>query len=345
MGKQRVAFLDFMKGVAAMMVVLSHLPDTPSIYNMVISFVMLPSFFFASGYLTKFPENHIIRDFLYKRVGKLFVLYSVYMFLLPFTSISEIKQIIGNPVLIIDKIKNAFLDILMGKAFWFVSCLIIINIIFLIIVLISKQNNILILVYSIALCALGVIISEKSIMLWNFDTALVCQLIFVLGYMAKEYSIIDKVKKKGLLCVITLCLYLIVVFIGGYFFGIETIAMNFALNDWGIWFISIPLMFFGVTAIALVGQLLNGVKVIDYIGAHSLIYFAFASHGGSIFNKLFVKIYEITNLAVFSNRYIINPISCMLGCLIMVIPCLLIDRFVPFLNGKFKMPIPEKYNQ
>ena len=130
MNKKRITFLDFMKGIAVMLVVLSHLPKTPSVYNTLLSFVMLPSFFFASGYLTKIPDKYILRDFLYKRVGKLFVLYAVYMLILPFTSVTELLAITKNPILFFEKLKTSFIGIFIGKDFWFVSCLIVINIIF-----------------------------------------------------------------------------------------------------------------------------------------------------------------------------------------------------------------------
>ena len=343
MSGKRIMFLDFIKGLAAMMVVMVHLPEKVGLYNTTISFVMVPLFFFASGYLTSVPQKHIIRDFLYKRVAKLFVLYAIYAIILPFTSITEIKQIVGNPILIIEKLVTSITKIFIGKAFWFVACLIVINIIFFIVTLVSRRNNIAVLAVSTILCIVGVIISEREMMPWHLDTALVCQLIFVAGYLTKEYDILAKIKMKKTVCIASLMLYLAVVFAGCFFFGTTEISIDCVLDIWGIWYISIPAIILGVVAFVLIGELSGGVKFINYIGAHSLLYFAFASHGGSIFVKLFAKIYSVTNFSLFSNPYIINPAACILGCLLMIIPCLLIDKFVPFLNGKFKMPVPKKY--
>lgn len=342
MENKRIAFLDFMKGIAALMVVLVHLPNTPTIYDTIISFIMIPGFFFASGYLVRLPQKHIFRDFLYKRVGKLFVLYSVYMLLLPFANVSELKSIIQNPTLILMKIKASVAGIFLGKDFWFVSCLIVINLIFVVLKLLSRDSKSKLFVLSVIVCVSGLVIAEREMLPWNFDTALVCQLIYVLGFLTKESKIMDKITRLKTTCAVAVGLFFAVALGGIGFFGAEIVKMNFVLNDWGVWFVSIPAIVFGVASIVLIGQLINGVKIIDYIGAHSLVYFAFAGHSASIIDKAFGKLAIATDISVFSDRYVINPISCVIGCLLMIIPCLLIDKFIPFLNGRFNMPLPDK---
>lgn len=62
--KEKLEWVDFLKGAGAMMVILAHEPIGVTIYGVGYFFLMLPIFFFASGYLTKFDYLNK-QDYLY----------------------------------------------------------------------------------------------------------------------------------------------------------------------------------------------------------------------------------------------------------------------------------------
>lgn len=338
--KQRVDWLDFIKGIAAMMVILSHTPGTPQLYQSIISFVMIPVFFIASGYVNKASEPGEIGQFLYNRVLKLLILYIVYCYLIVFSSISELKNFIHEGGLL-ETLRNvAVNDILQGKGFWFVSCMISVTVIFAILNAVSNRRNMLLFILSLTLGIIGIALSYTGISIpwWYFDRSLVCQFFYVCGYFMREYNLPKEEMCKLKYIFLFGTVYLAILIVSHIITGGTEAYINVAKNTWGNLFITVPAMLSGNIFMILLSTKIDRVKLISYIGQHSLIYFAFASHAMSVANKGFAVIFKLTGLAVFENRYIINPIICILASVIMIIPCLFIDKFLPFLNGKFKLP-------
>ena len=138
----RIHWVDFCKGVAAMMVILSHTytPGTSALYSVGYSFIMIPIFFFASGYLCKFEYLDALQ-FLYDRVFKLWILYVVYGLLLPFASVSVLKNLVLHPAQILSTFLSAVLNIMTGKVFWFVACLIVVLLLFLLLQIICRGSS------------------------------------------------------------------------------------------------------------------------------------------------------------------------------------------------------------
>ena len=162
----------------------------------------------------------------------------------------------------------------------------------------------------------------------------------MLGYLLKKHDFFHRFfKNTRLLYASITSLYLLWIGFGAYIFGPDRIAINVATNQWKILFITIPAICFGCASLVLAGQRIGPFcKWINYIGSHSLIYFAFASHGMSIGNKLFQLLATVSGSTLFQNRWIINPCICLFASAIMIVPCLFIDRFIPFLNGRFRLP-------
>lgn len=287
--------------------------------------------------MTKFDYTNM-GEFLYKRVLKLIVIYCVYGLLLPFVSVSEIKKYIQNPIIIIDTLKRSVVSIIYGKTFWFVACLIVSMLIFVFLIVVSKNDMKRLLSISTIVAAIGFMIARKGMFYWSADTALVCQWFFSLGYILKHWGCINVIRRLKLKCLILSLLYLIWIGVWAYFRGAEEIIINVATNQWKSIYITIPAILLGNSALICFALIINNISLINFVGRHSLVYFAFGSHGMSIAYKLFSKLALITNSTLLSNDYIICPLVCVLGSLIMVIPCLGIDRFIPALNGQFRMP-------
>lgn len=335
--RSRLDWIDLIKGVGAMLVILAHEPIQNKWYSLILCFIMIPIFFFASGYVTKFDYANT-GEFLYKRVFKLLVIYCVYGLLMPFTSVSEIKKHIQNPISIVETIKESVVSIIYGKVLWFIACLIVSMLIFTSLQIVSKNNMKCLLVLSTVVAVIGIMIARKGIFYWSADTALICQCFFTLGYILKRWGCINIRRRLKLKCLILSLLYLIWIGVWAYLKGTEEIIINVATNQWKIIYITIPAIILGNSALICFALIINNISLINFVGRHSLVYFAFGSHGMSIAYKFFSSLALMTNSTILSNDYIICPLVCVLGSLIMVIPCLCIDRFIPVLNGQFCMP-------
>ena len=338
--KERVKWLDFIKGIASLLVILSHTPDNTMWMQALFSFVMIPAFFLCSGYVCDY-DGRSAKEFLYYRVLKLLILYSFFVMLLPFCSISEMKGVIAKPSNIIDMIKGAVIDLISGKGFWFVACLIIVNIIFCIIQTIGKGKEVLLLFVSAIITAIGFVISKVSkagMNYWSADTALVCLSFFCIGYLLKKHMTEKFWKRYHFRALGYSVLYIAGVVLCGWWLGYENISINVALNNWKYIPITILLIFIGNLAFIYVAKVFENIKLITYIGKHSLLYFAIGSHGMSIMNKAMIFLFYKTGLSCLQNRVIINPLIAIGGAIILLPVCLVSDKFFPFVNGKFRMP-------
>ncbi len=340
MKAERLQWIDNMRGLAVVLVLLSHTPQIDYLQLALLSMYMLPAFFLISGYLTKYDGSDMF-DYFYNRILKLLIVDSVYAFLLPFLSVSECIKVVHNPLLIIEKIINAGHDLFLGnKPMWFLSCLIVVNIIFVFIRKISKSNLVL-LIISIIIASVGFYISfvvEKGIHPWSADTALVCQLFFTLGYILRDIERPVWYKNALVKAFITGIIYVAAIVISGYIFNPAMVYINVAGNNWGILWLTIPLILLAMYSGLCSSRLFTRLKLIPFFGRNSLLYFAIGNHGTSVMNKLFGIIYNKTGFAILSNRTIINPIIALLGAVIMIPIIWLVNKYMPFFNARFKMP-------
>lgn len=334
--ENRREWIDFIKGVSAMMVVLTHMQNTPYIYGVGYSFFMIPIFFFCSGYLCRFDEGAFF--FLYNRVLKLLIVYIIYSILPLFTTVSILRDVIHSEVSINTLLFNILKNILNGSN-WFLACLIIVSLLFVLIKELARENEKTLVVLSFILALIGVCISKSGNQLkWSINTALVCQSFYVAGFVCRKRAIPEKLPKKWSYYIFITIIYLLLISVATMIWGAQKIRIGVAINKWGILYITIPAIFLGCTSLLYLGYMLNRVNLINYIGRHSLVYFMFGSHSVSLVNKAVNVIVKYKSISFLINEYFMAPVICILGCIIMVVPCIFIDIYVPLLNGQFSMP-------
>ncbi len=340
MKKERLKWVDNMRGLAVVLVLLSHTPGTVEVQIALISMFMIPAFFLISGYLTKFDGTNVF-SFFYNRIVKLFIVYAAYTFLLPFLSFSENLKIIHNPSLIVESLFKAGKRLLFGEAIWFFACLIVVNIIFMIIKTISKTNNILLMAISILVACLGwslsfIIGGQKNP--WSADTALVCQLYFTIGHVLKNTERPEWYKNAHAKAIISGGIYVLAVILIGYTFDFSLLKMDVARNIWGNLFITLSLTLVCLFSGLFSSRIFTKLRLFPYFGQNSLLYLAIGNHGASIMNKVVGLLYQKTGFTILSNRGIINPVIAFLGAVLLLPACWLVNKYAPFFNGRFKMP-------
>lgn len=333
---ERQPWLDFVKGISALFVIMTHTPETPYVYRVLYSYIMLPSFFIVSGYLCK-PNNRVI-DFIYNRILKLIVLYCLYGFLSAFVSVGTIKLLLKNPSAVFTKLLETIQNIVMGKTLWFIACIIWVTIIFMILKAIAKNNDKILVTLSAIIGIAGFWIAVPERHPWSIDTALVCQMFYVCGYMINKHNVMNQIHKIGLKSLCCGVAYIATLVVGYIVCGKDAIVIVVGTNQWKVVPITIVAIIFGNAFIFLIAKMIGEVKFINYIGQHTLLYYVFGGHLMSAFNKMFNIIFTMSGISIFGNRYIINPLICIFTGLLMIIPCLIVDKYIPWLNGRFKMP-------
>ena len=342
--KKREIWLDNVKGLCALFVILNHTPYTIGPQMAFIAYIMIPGFFWVSGYLCHY-EGLDPGKYIYNRVGKLLVLYVFYGLVLPFASVSVVHSLLEHPSEAIYGVSSiltkAILDIAEGKAFWFLACLISVNLIFIVIQTIAKGNRKKLLLESLSILVVGWILTYMKgagMTYWSYRTAFICQFFFTVGFVIRDTRINKVIKNPVFKAAGWFILYGVAIWVIGTSIGFDRINISVANNRWGNLFLTIPLLILGNIAMIYLAKAIKKDSMLSFIGEHSLLYFAIASHGMSIANKVIEKIYRMTKLPVLANRGLINPVICVMGALLILPICYLTDRYVPFVNGKFKMP-------
>ena len=339
MKKERLHWIDNMRGLAVVLVMLDHAPHTNIVELTLFSMFMIPSFFMISGYLTKYDGGDLFSYF-YNRILKLFIVYAAYVFIYPFLSVSETIKVIHNPSLIIEKLISSCKNLILGKPMWFIACLIVVNIIFMVVRKITRNNYVL-MIASIVIAGLGIVTSYvlgEGRRPWSVDTALVCQLFFTLGYILKDIERPEWYEQAIIKATFTGMFYVITMLVCGYFFDFSKVAINVATGNWGKIWITIPMVLLCLYSGLCSSRLFSNLKIFPFFGQTSLIYFAVGNHGVSVMNKLVGIMYNKYGFAILGNRAIINPIIALLGGIILMPLVWLVNKYAPFFNARYKMP-------
>lgn len=336
--QKRLPWIDVIRGICSVLVIFSHIPSSPINIGVFYAPIMIPSFFFVSGYLGKNYNGNIVK-FLYNRVLKLFIFRFIAIFEINLISVNVVIKTFQNPLYLIKYIADLSLKVIIGKSFWFISCLIVVSIYFIIINKLCKNKPVFMLLVSLAAAAVGLYISTPGVIVnWSWDTALVCQFFYVAGYCAKQKQCIEKIRFTPKLCILTGILYIISVIIFAKFFGINNIFIIVANNTWRYIPVTSILILVGISFIICLSQILQGSKLLIYIGRHSLLYFTMGGLCMFYCNAILQYIYTLTHFEPLNNIYITCMPILIVSTLLTLIPCWLSDKFCPALNGTIHLP-------
>ena len=206
----RVQWIDIAKAIAIIGVAVTHVPwKNPNIDQM-ISIFCLPMFFVIAGYLfdyTKYQND--FKTFVKNSTKRLvFPGYITYAILHPVSSINPIKAAIyavGKPVSLLGIDRIAW-------GLWFFYCLFIVKMLLYGFVKFAnkyKTSTFLNIVFLCVISYMGTKIGRIIPLPWSTDIALVTLYLAYIGYIIKEFKILEN--KKLILPITIICLII------GYF--------------------------------------------------------------------------------------------------------------------------------
>lgn len=315
--------IDTMRGFAAFFVMWDHTGER-DIFFSVISPIMLPLFFFVSGYLLKI-EGIGIKSFIKNRLLKLLIPWIVISYVQAYFNISDIKRILKDIRVIKEIGIECTRQVVTGSAVWFVPALVISLILAYIIIKATNNTPWKYLTVSILVSIISYY-CLRELYIWNIGCAMINQIFVVAGYYVKNS--LSKEHKVYIQHMAWVFVYIveIVFFIKTFHWPGFGVKYNIIQNIY-MYFL---LCFSGIFAIFAVTRRWSKIPLLNFMGKHSLLYFAFGPHGYIIGRKLleFLRI-DILNANIHS------LIICIIASIAWIIPALIIDKVCPILNGKW----------
>lgn len=323
--RKRIDWIDYAKGIAAMLVICLHIPNFEVCKSVINSFV-IPMFFILAG-MTFSVRKENVMEFVKKRVFTLvwpsiaicgildIILKSVYSTLVGIEHSVNIKKILLGTIL---QMRGSY-----DFGTWFLICLFTSQIImyFLVKYIIKKPIHILILsvCFYIFWCAYSVIIHQ--VLPWSLDVAFGAVAYILFGYYIKETNIIKKLMDWKLFV-----LALIAFVIGNISAINSNNVISVYLNKFGNPVIALLTIVGGFIVTAFVCNLIKNCNILKFIGKNSLI----------IYCSQYAFIYFLDNTkltGIFVVDLIIYFVAVLVGT---IAEAYVIKKFCPILIGKRK---------
>lgn len=344
MPNNRIFWIDSVKFICIMFVMLSHLDSRTYVQYLFYDPFFLACFFFVSGYVYK-PVN-TFKPFLYKKFRGLFV---------PWFVFSNINIVLSQ-ILSFNSHENIWKEFALnlvqlrgyGDGVWFVAALFISFIPFYFFIeLHSKSKNphksqrLIIISFALSIASLiftrytnpTIFPWNEAVLPWHLEYIFHANFFMVLGYL---YKIHDADKFffslfRFPLSLIGWAVYLCAVYIPEY--------THCSINEVFFFILKYGRSFLGCLLIIGIAKRIPSNRYVAFIGQNTLIYFAF--HGKcysvlqTIANHFFYNQYQaILNNELYSSLFAIG--LTILLSLILIIPAIIINKYFYFVMGRKK---------
>ena len=329
MEDKRISALDTVRGVAAFCVMWVHTSLGGDIW--IISPIMLPAFFFVAGCLLK-QDN--AKSFFKNRILKLLLPWILVSYVQAYANVSTAKQILADGSEFWRIGKECSINVLLGRAVWFVPALIVALIIaYLIIRLCGEEKPVLMLTVSVAAAVAAYFFMRPHSVfnVWNLTAATINQFFVVAGFVAKRlYRQHGEIRKMPLWWI---PVYIAELAVCRMLWQMEyfDVRNNEYGQLFGLYFI---LALSGIAAVFSVATRVSKIPLLTFMGRHSLLYFAFGPHGYVIGRTVLKTAMRILQVETVSDNF--NSLFvCTMASIAWILPAMLIDRICPVLNGKW----------
>ena len=325
MKNDRLLWLDQARGVAMVMVLISH-TNGLQIFRPFYMYVMMPLFFFISGYLHKYNDELSFHRLLKRILYRIFIPYVFFSLAFLF-----LDFLLGRNR---DVFLSNFIDIFLGRKLWFLPCFIMVEIYIFIyekIRSILNLNNLFfkLIIIFIAIIAMF-IFKEISQYPYYADTAVCALAYYTFGNLYHsniENSISHCYKNYSL---VFICLFFLYMFLSwllirqGYLF-------NMSINNFSLPVVSFIINILGIVSLIRILQKINIGKIWGVIGQNTMLVYCInfqALDIGSRINKyIFIYLNYHPNIIISG---LMNVIWALLISLMIAYP---INRFCPIIVG------------
>lgn len=323
----RIEFIDLAKGICILLVVQIHVyGDTSVDVFKMMSLFRMPLYFVLSGLFFKTYDGFF--SLFKKKTNKLLI---PFLFVFVFTIIPLhvfFDYIIGNKCfslndLFFEEYGRLYHGI--NGAVWFLLCLFQINLYFYLIVVISKNNNCLIILLSCLIGSIGYYIDYYNyyLPLW-IDSSLTALPFFVFGYEIRKFTnILENEFSLRNVFVLVISLFILIsvyCICGGTDFFIGFDDNHFKINILGLYVGGVS----GTMCILMVAKYFKKLPIVSYIGRYSII--VLSTHLLFIFlaRNLFYQ------LKIDQEDVIINTILFVVIVLLSIPTIVFVKKYLPY---------------
>lgn len=358
--KDRVKWIDTAKFLGIFFIMIHHIGYIPEYISVVYSPFILSVFFFASGYVSKSTD---FKTYIKKKSLTLLLPWLIYGLVMVLVSVLAQRNISVLPY----EIGRMFLQVRdYGDKLWFIPCLFVSSLIFF---FIERLNTTKSFILSLLIALVGIFYSTyfpavfpwgTNFLPWHINIALVAQFFMTVGKLfkgkAEEYA--DKFFKPVFVLPLTV-LYVALVLVINIFIGDFYSVQAYGNKPYSfiLWFI---IEFFSLAVIIGVSKIVKVNKFTAFVGQNTLLYYVFhieiERFLSTIFRRIFFgdmtyDFYILIDYVVerfFAPGTDIHYVLCnvsmilcavfyvLLTMLVLIIPVILINKFLPFTLGRFK---------
>lgn len=309
-----------MRGICMLLVILHH-SGAPNEYQKFLSPFFLSSFFFISGYLFDNPDKAFDWKLKLIRIFETLIIpYFIYWIISYFVSVSytEIYQK-GNYDILIPFLK----DLLLGNKLWFMSALIISEIVLTFILPFIRKSSMILLMTAICFIGLWYFtpLSEQGVFYpWYINNACIAIFFMLCGLISRKTELLENNKILYGTAILYVLLYIadLIYNITGFMF-----AMNYFNN---IFVFIIYAMTGIIGTVCVCKKCIPFNRVLSYYGKNSLLVYFFC-------NQIIMLCFKITSSFDMS-WYIKSLFITIMVCIIITIPICISHKLLPWMSGR-----------
>lgn|GEM_PF-3292379 len=309
MNKEK-SYINVLKGIGALLVVISHAPKTNFISSIVVP-CFLALFFWVSGYTYNYKKKYIYDSFiktikLMLELGTFEIIMRQLLSILVYNSTFDLKQIIDGYIGLFISVANhpRYFDYL-----WFFPCIFTTKIVFHISHLINNKK--ISFVISIILSGIGFFVwvyTQNPVdYLWHLPIALLMQIVLELGYLCKLYDNSKKESPLGGIFTIFIPILTIIFFLMLLKFPIDAdLHTGMFTNGYRYcmyMLIELPVIIF-------IAKRIEKNKLLEYMGKNSAYFFSYQVIYIELFKAVISSFPDDMN--IFLKMITIVPLTCLL---------------------------------
>jgi len=338
----RYDWLDNIKAFAMGFVIFAHLGlNGFSPFVIMTSFIKLPLFFAASGFVFNPNKNIKFIDYFKTRIQRIIVPYLCLSILL------ALFDLTNSNVVFLDWLKSSASSIATGTTMWFLPTLFICNIAMYLTFKVCKNNDVLIIVTSIISFVIGYFFITGKHIFMGINTVFIAYPMCVFGYYLKSFIL--NMNKNILLFIgiVATILYIGLPLLYRFCNG-EINSINMYESRYSSYFYDMIVSYAGVLAFFIAFQYIKFPKFVTWFGKNTLFYYAFHIPAcnltlyilSTFISPIFTK-GTLTSSLKYTAIYTIITII----LLILLAPiCMAVNKYLPFIVGLKKKKATNKTN-
>lgn len=327
---QRVTWIDAMRGVCMFMVILYH-SGAPVEYDKFLIPFFLSGFFFLSGYLFYTPGSRWDwKHKLIRVVETLLIPYLLYWTLTYFVKAFYYDVYLHDNW---DILLPYFCELLSGSKLWFISALIVGEIV--LTGILSVSQNVWFLGGLIVVVSLVWWFTPLSVpgvfWPWYLPSACIGLCFMLLGAIVRQKGWLDYLERRWV--AVSVVVFYLLLYVMDLAFNI--IRISFASNYFENLLLFYVYALCGLSFLYVVCKnCLGKSRFLCYIGRNTLLMYFFC-------NQVILLIARVTENGWGMSAYVWSVVAACLACLLLVVPVEVTKRWLPWMAGKGRISLKE----